>query len=85
MTNPNPVERALGQVEGKLDGLVTQVTALTERLDHKLNKTDERISALEKKQYWMTGVAMGLAFILTKVDFTKVLSIGASATHVAGL
>jgi NAD-specific glutamate dehydrogenase len=78
-------DRDFGRLEGKVDGLVTQVTALTERLDAKLTDTDKRISTVEKKQYWMTGIAMGLAFVLAKVDFTQLFSVSSAAKKVAGL
>lgn len=80
------LQRALGNVEGKLDGVVSALTTLNLTLaarhidmDKRLEMADDRINSVENKLYWMTGVGAALMFVATKLDFTKVFSVVATA------
>ena len=76
------LQRALGVVEGKLDGVVSSIATLSTTLaarelatDKRRDEAHDRINQVERKLYWMTGVGAALMFVATKLDFTKMFSI----------
>lgn len=58
MDAENEVARSLGRIEGKVDMIIDQ-----------LKSDSERLSAVEKKVWYGSGVAAVLAFVATKLNF----------------
>jgi hypothetical protein len=71
---PQDLQRDLGRVEGKLDGVVAAITSLSTRLDARDTSVDKefdrvhkRVSSVEKKIYYYTGVFAVVVWITTSV------------------
>lgn len=65
----------LGRVEGKLDQVADNLSALIQRLDRRDARVDARLTSVERKQYAFSGVAMVAGWFLARVDLTQLLSI----------
>lgn len=60
MTLPS-IERSLGVIEGKLDGITESLSSITAALaDH-----DQRLRTLESKSSWLHGVAAAIGALVT--------------------
>jgi hypothetical protein len=84
--------RALGQVEGKLDGVLTAMATLSDNIDRRLSAQDKRItqhdtdiSGLTRKVYYVFGVGAAGVWLLSKIDITKLFAVGTAAAHTIGL
>lgn len=83
------IERALGNVEGRLSGVENQLATLTATLiakDAKEEKRDAensaRMGTLERKLYWLSGAAAVVGVVITRVDLSKLFAITEAAAHV---
>jgi hypothetical protein len=77
VSEQSELQRDLGRVEGKLDsilellkGSATQHASL-----------EARVRKVENKQYYLSGAAFAAAFVLAKVDFTKLLAVASASGH----
>lgn len=61
-TTNNELQRDLGRVEGKIDGILVAVTGMT--TSHTL--LDARVTKVENKQYWFAGLAAAAGFVAAK-------------------
>lgn len=69
-------DRDLGRVEGKLDMVLDRLKAIDER--HAA--LEPRVGKLEGKLLYFSGAAVSLAFLLGKVDFTKLIAVATAAS-----
>lgn len=83
---PSSIDRDLGRVEGKIDGMAVSIAGIAAGLierdkatDMRFVGVDDRIDRVEQRQYWMTGAAAAVVFIITRIDFTKVIAVMTSA------
>ena len=67
MEGENELIRALGRMEGKMDALITAHAATNARVD----KQDERLSGVERKQWYHSGIVAAGVFALS--HFTGIL------------
>lgn len=66
--------RALHRDFGRLEGKVDAIHTTAQRIETSLNAQDDRISALERKQWHVTGAAAVLAWMASSVlDFRALL------------
>jgi len=56
----NGVQRSLGRIESGVDSLKDDVAKLISQLE----KHDEKIGALERKQHWYSGFAAAIGTII---------------------
>ena len=59
-TMSDDIERSLGRIEGKLDGIKNHL----DQHHESINSIDARLGRVEKKVYWFSGItaAVGAAF-----------------------
>lgn len=55
------INRALGQIEGKLDAFIKQM----EIQDDRASKLESRVRSVENKQYWLAGVGTSIGAFIT--------------------
>jgi hypothetical protein len=70
MSSNDDILRAIGRLEGKVDHLVQDLithTGRMNRIDSHIEKQDERIRTLEKKQYAVIAVATFLGSMISLV------------------
>jgi hypothetical protein len=77
MSEQSDLQRDLGRVEGKLDS----VLAILKSNETNHASLEARVRKVESKQFYFSGAAFAAAFILAKVDFTKLIA-AAQATGV---
>jgi hypothetical protein len=75
MSEQSDLQRDLGRVEGKLDSVIN---LLTEN-GKKHTELEERVRKVEGRQLYWSGAAFAAAFLLTKLDFTKLLAAATAA------
>jgi hypothetical protein len=75
MSDQSELQRALGQVEGKLDSVI----AMLKDNGTKHENLEVRVRKVEGRLLYFSGAAVALAFILAKVDFTKILAVASAA------
>lgn len=56
MTDHNDIMRAIGNLEGKVDGLIRTVVAHDEKQTNRLNDHALRIRTMERKWAWVAGL-----------------------------
>jgi hypothetical protein len=78
--NNDELQRGLGRVEGKLDAVLEHLKAS----DTKHTALEGRVRKVEGKQLYLSGAAFAAAFVLAKVDFTKIISVAHAAAGVMG-
>lgn len=73
-TTNNELQRDLGRVEGKIDGILAAVTSIHNThviLDGRISEVDkrlsERVSKVENRQYWFSGLAAAAGFVAAKL------------------
>lgn len=54
------IQRALGRIESALDAIKDDISSTAERLD----KYNDRISGLERKQHWYSGFAAAVGALI---------------------
>jgi hypothetical protein len=76
------LDRDLGRVEGKLDGIATQLAALStsliardEKVDARFAAHSQRIDSVERKQWLMIGGGTVVAWVFARIDLTKVFAL----------
>jgi hypothetical protein len=68
--------RDFGRMEGKLDAVLEHLKGIDERY----GKLEGRVRKAEGKLIWVTGAAAAATFVLSKVDFTKLVAVAHAAT-----
>lgn len=70
--NPDTeLHRDFGRLEGKVDS----IAETAQRIEARLSAQDERISLLEKRQWYVTGAAAAVAWIASSfLDLRAVLT-----------
>lgn len=63
------IQRSLGRLEGKLDQVLEFMEDHERRDETRFSALDKRISSVEKKVWYATGLGVAIAFILTKITF----------------
>jgi len=54
------VQRSLGRIEGKIDGIASRLDA-KDKLDI---ERDRRIDSVQRRQWWLSGVAAAIGALL---------------------
>lgn len=62
MSADNELYRALGNIEGKLDTLISSYASTDRRLD----ASDKRLGAVEKRVWWASGASAAVTMFLTQ-------------------
>lgn len=89
MNDDTEVHRALGRIEGKMDGLIAFSKQHTDRMDgqdtrmdkqdERIDATDARVSKIENKLMFYGGIAAATVFFAGKIDFGTLFSMAAEA------
>jgi hypothetical protein len=58
------LHRAIGRIEGKLDGIAESLAARSARDDVHDASVNKRVAAVEKKQAWYSGAAAAVGAIV---------------------
>ena len=76
------LDRDLGRVEGKLDGIANQLAVLSaslitrdEKVDARFASHSKRIDSVERKQWIMIGGGTVAAWLLARIDLTKIIAL----------
>jgi hypothetical protein len=75
MSEQSDLQRDLGRVEGKLDSVINMLT----ENGKKHTDLEERVRKVEGRQLYWSGASFAAAFILAKVDFTKLIAAATAA------
>lgn len=59
--------RTIGRLEGKLDALTTVITEIKAMMSDKHDDLDQRLRAVEKRQWWLAGAAAVLSWLASHV------------------
>ena len=87
MSDQSELQRDLGRVEGKLDSVIEMLKANDTKhaaADIKYSGLEVRVRKMEGRLLYFTGAGVGIALFLTKVDFTKLLSVAHAAVGAGG-
>lgn len=77
MSEQSELQRDLGRVEGKLDSVITML----EGSGKKHTELEARVRKVEGRQLYWRGAAFAAAFVLAKVDITKLIALASASGH----